>query len=374
MRRRTRANGWWLGVALLLVGVAAARAEEPAPTPATDEGVAIGEAAPALRGVTWLKTRPTSARNPVSVVYLWGSWCAPSTAWLPDLAQVQTTLGKEGVEVVALAGEPVADLVTWLAEANPATDRARLHALPFGIATDELGSAFKCWLGTETPELPHAFIVGRTGFVEWRGHPVGLAPVLRAVVDGTWNREVAREDRARQAERDVVAGRLLEVAAEAEATKNPDLLIDAMASAIKADPTWRGLRMRHIVLVWAEHRRVEEGRKAAEALFELAWNDPTMLNELAWFIVDDARVLRGKRGPEVAVDLALAGRAAKRAVSLTRERNAAVLDTYARVFFERGELAQAIAWQEKAVAAATNVDMREPLEEVLARYRAAVGG
>ena len=47
-------------------------------------------------------------------------------------------------------------------------------------------------------------------------------------------------------------------------------------------------------------------------------------------------------------DLDLALRAAKRASELTNHKSASILDTVARVHFERGELREAIEWQQKA--------------------------
>ena len=44
-------------------------------------------------------------------------------------------------------------------------------------------------------------------------------------------------------------------------------------------------------------------------------------------------------------------KAARQASTLTDDSDASILDTVARVFFEQGNVAEAIAWQEKAIAA-----------------------
>lgn len=44
-------------------------------------------------------------------------------------------------------------------------------------------------------------------------------------------------------------------------------------------------------------------------------------------------------------------KAARKASTLTDDSDASILDTVARVFFEQGNVAEAIAWQEKAIAA-----------------------
>ena len=67
-------------------------------------------------------------------------------------------------------------------------------------------------------------------------------------------------------------------------------------------------------------------------------------------------------------------RAAQHACELTDYENAAYLDTLARVHFERGELADAVKWQEVAVEHIRSGDDETPYLEALTRYRAAVAG
>ena len=70
-----------------------------------------------------------------------------------------------------------------------------------------------------------------------------------------------------------------------------------------------------------------------------AWDSPQVLNEIAWGIASG----------EGQGDLDLALKAARRASELQEHKDAATLDTLARVFYETGQLDQAIEWQKKAV-------------------------
>jgi tetratricopeptide (TPR) repeat protein len=90
------------------------------------------------------------------------------------------------------------------------------------------------------------------------------------------------------------------------------------------------------------------------------WDDPMILNMMAWTTVDDK---------DVAIrDLDFAMEAAQRANELTEEKDAAILDTVARVYFEKGDLQNAIKSQRKAVKHAGGSPMAEQLEEVLKKY------
>jgi sugar lactone lactonase YvrE len=91
------------------------------------------------------------------------------------------------------------------------------------------------------------------------------------------------------------------------------------------------------------------------------------LNRIAWRIVDPARPTA-----EAARDLDLAQRAAEAAVAISKRRNAAMLDTLARVYAWRGDFAQALAIQEEALQVLDRfpgTGTRANLERTLAEYR-----
>ena len=75
-------------------------------------------------------------------------------------------------------------------------------------------------------------------------------------------------------------------------------------------------------------------------------------------------------------DLGLAMKLAERAVELSKSEDAAILDTLARVFYEKGELERAIEWQRKAVEQLLITDespMAKQIRETLKAYEAAMG-
>lgn len=84
-----------------------------------------------------------------------------------------------------------------------------------------------------------------------------------------------------------------------------------------------------------------------------------MLNQISWMIAAEVK------GEER--DLAVALKAASRAAELTEEKNGSVLDTLARVYYEQGNLQEAIEWQKKAAAASPDM---KPIAETLKKYEA----
>ena len=59
-----------------------------------------------------------------------------------------------------------------------------------------------------------------------------------------------------------------------------------------------------------------------------------------------------------------------RANEITQDQNPAILDTVARVYFEKGDLQAAIKWQRKAVKHAGETPMAEDLAATLEKYEA----
>ena len=116
------------------------------------------------------------------------------------------------------------------------------------------------------------------------------------------------------------------------------------------------------VNVYAQHM------KRYDAAWEAGWHavrtaakdDATILNHLAWFIVDN-RSLEQR-------DLDLAMAAATRANEIADGKNASILDTLAHVYYRKGDKAKAIATQKRAIENASTPREREQLQATLNRF------
>ena len=90
------------------------------------------------------------------------------------------------------------------------------------------------------------------------------------------------------------------------------------------------------------------------------WDEAMVLNQMAWFVVDSPTVKTR--------DLAFAHKLASRANELTEDKDAAILDTFARVYYEQGDLKNAIRIQKKAVEFAPEGPMAEDIANALKKY------
>jgi len=121
--------------------------------------------------------------------------------------------------------------------------------------------------------------------------------------------------------------------------------------------------MRKFFLLVGAAGRPGEGYAIGEALLKSAWDSAAMLNQIAWSLVDDKGIARR--------DLDFALKAALRANEVSESKDAAILDTLARVYFDRGDVATAVKWQRLAAEQAGEDQMGAGIRAVLKKYEQA---
>ena len=106
----------------------------------------------------------------------------------------------------------------------------------------------------------------------------------------------------------------------------------------------------------------KQGYAIGERIMKANWDNAQTLNMLAWTVADDGDVAER--------NLSFAMKAAARAVELTDNKDASVLDTLARVYWEQAQEARnmAVTLQEQAIAIAQEGPMKDSLESTLAGY------
>ena len=88
--------------------------------------------------------------------------------------------------------------------------------------------------------------------------------------------------------------------------------------------------------------------------------DAGQLNEFAWKILTEEGIKHR--------DLELGMKVAKAAFDACEGKEAAIVDTYARAFFESGKREEALKWQKRAIEICTDDNLKSELEETLKLY------
>jgi thiol-disulfide isomerase/thioredoxin len=327
-------------------------------------GIKAGDPVPATRPETMLQGEPVKEFKPgeVYVFECWATWCGPCVASIPHLDDLHRKMGPKGVVITGVN--------VWEAEKDPAAvERVRAFVKSQGAKMSYRvalgGQAFvQDWLQRNGVNgIPHAFIV-KEGKLVWQGHPMEMTEeMLGDIITGTYapkpakaepaaDPEVARNEAKLQALAEAMmrkdwaaAEKALPAAAAVLPAEERQDLIDSVGAQIalaKGDPS----------KVYAQMAKLAE----EEA------DDAEAQNELAWELVTDPLFLKKP-------NFALAEKCALRAVALSKEKEGDKLDTLARLRWLQGRKEEAVKLQEKAVAAATDSEMKGILQKTLDALR-----
>ena len=167
------------------------------PVVAVDRELTVGSKAPALEIEHWIQDgngffKPVKdfEKGKVYVVEFWATWCGPCVASMPHLAELQNKYRGEGLQIVSVTDESVDEVNALLGTKNEAGKTYAQITSAYSLTSDPDGSVSADYMeaaGQNT--IPMAFVVGKSGLIEWYGHPAELDQTVEAVLNGSWDRK-----------------------------------------------------------------------------------------------------------------------------------------------------------------------------------------
>ncbi len=360
----------WKRNAMLALGLAAL-----APWVQAQSGGSVtlkaGDKAPKLEVARWMKGQKTESFQPgkVYVVEFWATWCGPCIAAFPHL----TELAKKYQGKVNFTGVNV-----W--ETNNPQDASYLDKVEkfvkdqgdrmgYNVAADTpQGAMAKTWLEAAGQNgIPCAFIVNQEGKIAWIGHPMDhMDQVLDQVLAGTFDIEkhaaIQAAAQTKQAELEKILAPLVAAIEASDYPKAWELYETAVKDAPELEEALWAVKIQILL-----HTNPAEAARVTRLMFEVHLRDDANgLNTIAYMIVGDDEIK--------SADYDLALQMAQRAVSLTQEKNAYILDTLAFAYFRKNDKAKAVSVQEKAIALAEAdgefpAEVLEEMKQNLKRFK-----
>jgi len=155
-----------------------------------EERLGIGSEAPPIDIEHWLNREPVKEfeAGKVYVVEFWATWCGPCVASMPHLAELQERHGKDLVVIGVSDEDP--EVIDEFLEKERDGQILREVTDAYWLTTDPDGSVDADYMEASGMRgIPTAFVVGKTGEIEWIGHPCNIDEPIAKIIDGTWNRE-----------------------------------------------------------------------------------------------------------------------------------------------------------------------------------------
>lgn len=331
-----------------LLFVACAQAQDQPPA------LKVGDPAPALVSGKFIKGEPVTQleKGRLYVVEFWATWCAPCRQSIPHVSALQ----KKFPDVVFIGQDCL--------EEDPSQVSAFVQQMgdqmSYRVALDDIsdgggGKMAQTWLAAAGQNgIPCAFIVDREGRVAWIGHPMTMERTLEQIVAGAYDIKKAGEqlEKLKEAERRFK---------DAQQSGDDDRLLAVIDEISAQMPEVAGQMARAKFGVLLKKKDFPAAYAQAAEAGKLLDDNPDALNEIAWTIAD-APGLENR-------DLDVALKLATRACELTKNQRGDIIDTVARIYFDKGDLDKAIKLQTEAVAKVPEGPLRQQLQKTLDLYK-----
>lgn len=378
---------------------------------ADEEMLTIGSSAPAIDIEHWVSQgggkfdKVTKFEDgKVYIIEFWATWCGPCIASMPHLAELQSNYADKGVQLISVSDEELDVVQSFLDRpVKGSEDEEQTYGKltsVYCLTTDPDRSVHEAYMEAAGQNgIPTAFIVGKDGRIEWIGHPMRMDEPLQQVIEGKWDREVAKAEMLAAQRRGMITTQISKAMRNGDADKAMEIIDKALEEYSEDSELVAFLsRVRVQVQVFPVTQLAREGKhqEALEKLEELkkkapehqatftefqlsvllngnmfdqaasvlnevvaAESDPIKLNQIGWMIFETSQ-----QNEEFSDKLLAAATAAAKKASELAPQEGAVLDTYAHLLHRSGKLDEAIKVQTEAakLVGDSNPDVKAFLE------------
>ncbi|TWT42219.1 Thiol-disulfide oxidoreductase ResA [Phycisphaerae bacterium RAS1] len=333
----------------MLLAVLPALAEDPA----KPEKLAAGAKAPPLTVEKWVKGAPVAnfEAGKIYVVEFWATWCGPCISSMPHLSDLQKQFGAKGVTIIGCSSQDPRNSL----EKVETMVKEKGDGMGYTVAWDTGRTTYEAYMKAAGQNgIPCSFVVDQKSNIAWIGHPMFLDMVLEPLTAGKWDPKTGAESIAK-------AEKAMD---EVFSTDDPKAVIAAFEKFEKDYPSLAHDMRDQLFGAYLKAGDYDKAYKLANEVVEKAvkGKNAMKLNDIAWTIVDP-------QGDVAKKDLDLALKAATKADELSGGKEAAIIDTLARVYFVKGDVKKAIELQTKAVELAEG-RMKDELQKALDEYKA----
>ena len=340
-----------------------------------EDDLTIGSKAPALDIAHWLSNRDGEfskvtefEEDKVYVVEFWATWCGPCISAMPHIFKMQDEYADKGVQFISVSREELPTIIKFLMKnvrGKKDQNYAQLTSA-YSLTSDPDASVHTDYMKASGQRgIPTAFIVGKTGLIEWIGHPMSMDKPLGEIVGDDWDRENFAVNYKQKKKLETVMGKVSRLVRKDDSEGAMKELNTFLETAKKGSSAHDQASMVRLGLL----KETDDEEGYAKAFKELAGSSKNhgLINQLTWGIVEN---VQGGKDVDSEI-LEAACHAAKRGVALAKEEKndqttSMIMDTHANLLFLCDKLDEAIAVQEEAVELSDDEQLVKFLEKLKA--------
>ncbi|QDV72214.1 TlpA disulfide reductase family protein [Botrimarina mediterranea] len=372
-----------------VVPIQGAGPEAPEEGQPEEPALTIGTKAPNLDIEHWFSSETPEQpikfeKDKVYVVEFWATWCPPCVASMPHLAELQKQYADKGVTIISVSDEDTETVEAFLdttvrgreeeateketegeegAEEKKAPTYRELTSA-YQLTADPDGSTSADYMEASGQSgIPCSFIVGKSGYIEWIGHPMGIDDALASVVADTWDREAFLEEFKQQQMRDLAMQQVQRALGSGDYERAMELIEKINKDNSDPQLTMLASRLKGVVMVQQFVNSISEDQATAakelpKVMEQAAEMGPSMVNQIGWHIVELAQ--------NDQIDNKELLQAAAEGVAAAVDEKSPVppmLDTIARLYYAKGDIAEAIKNQRRAVEVAKSPEWSSQLPD-----------
>ena len=172
---------------LATIITAAALAAGVSPSAHAQARLKVGDKAPAIDVDTWVKGSAVTSfeDGKVYVMEFWATWCGPCIKGIPHLTELQHKYADQGVTIVGTSIWETGDTQAAKVDRVKQFVEGQGDKMDYTVAVDNGSVMSDTWMKPAGRRgIPSAFIVGKTGLIEWIGHPSSMDAALAKAVGG----------------------------------------------------------------------------------------------------------------------------------------------------------------------------------------------
>lgn len=330
-----------------------------ATTNAQDDVLTIGSKAPKLDIEHWMSDRDGEfadfdgfEKDKVYIVEFWATWCGPCISAMPHIVETQDKYADKGVQVISVSREKLETVEKFL-KRKVRGEKEKTYAeltSAYCLTTDPDASVSKDYMqAAGQGGIPTAFIVGKTGEIEWIGHPMSMDKALEQIVGDEWDRDKFAKAFSVKQKADLLMASVNKLARTGDFEAALKKLDETLAGDTEEIPARTLARLKSMRNPIAMEVGGEVAVEAFQAMIEEAGDSTRSIGRLT------SRVIKIKESGEELDDriLAAACKAAGKAVEIAEEAGkdkatAGAMHSHANLLYLCEKLEDAIVVQKKA--------------------------